>query len=227
MTIRFLIPWRSDDGGRRDQLAEFTSRWWATNCPEIEISLGTSPDGPFNRAAALNNAAEQAGEWDIGIILDADVIAPPAQIWDAATIAALTGRICFGFRRFVGLGPGATARILDGSRTKLDERGARFITDYHESSIVAVPRALWKEVGGFDERFVGWGQEDVAFVHTTRLIAGPPERVDGRVHHLFHPRSAERDPKNPRWIAAQELGNRYRTITDEAGMRAMLVERRV
>lgn len=183
------------------------------------MNTAPGPDGPFNRAGAINAAAE--GSWDIGIILDADVVAPAEQLEAAIRNVVETGRVTLGFTRYIGLTPLMTDQVLSGWVGD-PSRGARYRTDEHESSIVVVPRAAWDIVGGFDERFQGWGQEDVAFIHAIRLLVGPIERVEGPVWHLWHARSPERSRTNERYKAAQRLGTRYRKCTTAEEMCALL-----
>jgi hypothetical protein len=219
--MRFLVPWRSD-GGHRERLWAFCRAWWRERFPDALIVEGSSPDGKFNRAAAINDAAR--GDWDVAIVLDADVLADPGQVRDAVELARSTGRLTLAYERFAGLTMGMTTRVLDGYEGRWGA-GTRFRSTTHESSIVVVPRALWETVGGFDERFVGWGQEDVAFVQACRVLGGEPERVAGPVYHLWHERSPDRRAFDPQYRANQALGARYRETREPDAMRELLAER--
>ena len=188
MGARFLVPWRAD-GGHRERLWERCGTHWSQALPDIPIVQGSSPEGPFNRSAAVNDAAR--GEWDVGIVLDADVIADPARVRAAIQIASETGRVTLPYDLFLGLNKPMTDRVLAGYEGRWTS-GVRFKSHTHESSIVVVPRTLWDSVGGFDERFVGWGQEDVAFIQACRVLGGGIERLPGVVYHLWHPKSPER-----------------------------------
>lgn len=221
MNIRFMVPWRPDDG-HRDKLWRFAQGWWARECPDITIVEGESPPGAFNRSAAINNAAK--GDWDFGIVLDADVVAPGSQINAALAVAHVTDRVTFPFDIFLGLTPNMTARAISGDREHW-ERGCRYTSKIHESSIVVIPRGVWEETGGFDERFVGWGQEDVAFAHSARLLTGGLNRVAGAVWHLWHERSRDRNNLLDNYRSNQALGDRYREAVSRADMLALLAER--
>ena len=222
-SVRFVVPWRTD-GGERQKLWAFCRSWWEKGCSDFEVVEGQAPEGPFSRAAAINDGAQ--GDWEVAVVLDADVLATPDQVAQAVSGARATGRLTLAFERFVGLIPSMTNRILEGYQGDWT-RGRRYVTDEHESSIVAVPRALWDEIGGFDERFRGWGQEDVSFVQAARVLGGWIDRVPGTVYHLWHRRSPDRMPFTATYKANQELGARYRQTRDPEAMRALLSERRV
>lgn len=218
----FLVPYRSD-GGWRDQLWRFVQSWWEEQTPGATFYVGASPAGPFNRSAAIN-AAARSGPWDTAVVLDADVVAAGDQVLRAVEIAEATGRLTLAFDRYVGLNRTYTVKLLNGWRGDL-MKGKFRTSDAHESSIVAVRRDLWEEVGGFDERFVGWGQEDVSFAHTARLLRGWIERTPGKVYHLWHARSYEARKNAPTYAAVQALGKRYHDLTTADGARALLRER--
>jgi len=220
-SVRFCVPWRPD-GEHRDALWTFCRAYWERVCPDIEL-VTADVAGIFNRSAAINRAAE--GSWDVAVALDADVVADADQVYRAVEMAQHTGRLTLGFEHYAGLTPHMTKLVMEGYEGERD-RGVRYRSDRHESSIVAVPRALWDDVGGFIEAFQGWGQDDVAFAHACRILGGGIERVPGNVWHLWHPRSAERDKKLQTYRDAQALGERFRSVTTEHEMRALLAESR-
>ena len=207
--VRIVVPWRSD-GGRRAQLWSFARARLERQFPTFEIVEGASPPGPFNRSAAINDGAR--GDWDAVVVVDSDVFIESEQVVAAIERALSTGRLTLAFDEYRGLTPHMTAQVLAGNMDAHLNRGVRFRTRRHESSVVVVPRRLWERVGGFDELFIGWGQEDVAFVQSCRVIGGGIERVEGPVWHLWHERSPERRPSD-QYRANQERGQRYREAT--------------
>ncbi len=218
---------RRPDRGRRDLLWAHVKAWWAENYPAwpIHEGLHLADEGPFNRAAGINRAAAQAGDWEIAVIVDGDVFASTTQIDAAVAHAAETGRMTLAYTTYQALTKAMTERVLRGYRGDWS-RGVELTMDTHVSSIVVVPRALWDEVGGFDERFIGWGAEDAAFSSTCRVLAGGIDRVPGTVWHLWHPYSPERSSKSPDRVAGKHLANRYFDAVDPAAMRRLVAEKK-
>lgn len=198
-----LAPWR--DSGcpwrqrSRDLVLEHWSSW-------ADVHVGEPDDGPFNRSQALNRAAAAAGAWDIALLVDLDVITPHTQADIAVEIAAGTGRLVLAFDRLMLLPRSRTQQAHDGRPLTAGSPVAG-----HVSCAVVVTRELWDTVGGFDERFRGWGAEDRAF-HAACTTLGPRHglRVDGFAWHLWHPRSAERTAVTPEHRANVALADRYR-----------------
>lgn len=192
LRVVVVVPRRSD-GGRRDELWGYVKRWWGEHFPAWPIIEGHHDDGPFNRSKAINDALRDR-EWDVVFITDGDsFVDDPRQVAEAVARAAGTGRISFAHNHFVGLKQRPSDAILAGEATP------RFPTDRWwddrntASSALAVPRSLWDRVGGFDERFVGWGGEDVAFSLACNVLGGGEERVRGKVWHLWHPQAEHAD----------------------------------
>lgn len=192
--VAVLVPYRSD-GGHRDHLWEFCRRWWLDQHPDWPVHVGESPPGPFNRSAAVNDAARQAGDVDVYVILDADVIVNPEAVDEAVARAAATGRMVLPHNERADLTDYQTRRVLNGDRGNW--RGPRCVANvWHvsESSCVVVPSVLFDAVGGFDQRFVGWGYEDTAFRIACEREAGPAIILPVEVFHLWHPRAADAQP---------------------------------
>ena len=218
-TVRVVVPRRGDDG-RRDLLWAFCAQWWeALPWPVTE---GHHLDGPFNRAAAINGAANEAGPWDVLVVLDGDVVADVSQVVAAVERAHETGRLCFAFDRFVSLNEPMTERVLAGYDGNWAP-GAKLKMSAHVSSALAIPAGLWDATGGFDERFEGWGHEDVAFAHSARVLGGGIDRVPGTVWHLWHGPIRKASSAHR---ASPLLAQHYFDQTTPGGM-AALVDRRL
>jgi hypothetical protein len=213
MDVRVVTPWRPD-GAERSALWAFCSRWWKAR--GVVPIVSPSPEGPFNRGAAINAGLD--GTWDAAIVLDADVVCPQDLV-AGVLLAANAERLVLPYERYVGLAPWGMRRVLAGD--DIETAGALRVVDDHESSIIIIPRAVWDEAGGFDPRFVGWGQDDVAFCQTCRILTGEPLRMPGNVYHLWHPPADEKWPGDPLWDANQALGAKYRVARTREDLEAL------
>jgi len=174
-----LVPWRA--GNRQRE-------WnWRVTQPHLErlgfpLFLGDRP-GPWARAAACNEAAREAGAWDVALIADADTIGEPEVIHRAV--------------RMVGDGairPHDVLYALNPAQSKILAQkgplGVRLSPRQKTmlgGGLLVVSREAWERVGGYDERFIGWGHEDSA-LHTSLLAEAHWDRIPGRAWHLYHPR---------------------------------------
>lgn len=222
MKVAFATP-RRPDGGRRDHLWQFCSSWWTERFPTWPIHEADAP-GTFNRGVSINLAAADAGDWDVLVIIDGDVIAEADQVQAAVDRAHETGRLSFAFTDYRGLSQQYSSRVLAGDDGDWS-RGAKVKMANHVSSILAVPRALWDLVGGFDERLEGWGHDDIVFTHVCRILGGGCERIPGTVWHLWHPESPHRAKTDPDHAAAGHLGQRYYAAHTPAEIQRIIAER--
>jgi hypothetical protein len=221
--VVFLVP-RRKDRGHRDALWAYCRRRWERYMPDVPVIEGHHDDGPFNRSAAINRAAEKAGDWDVAVVIDSDVMESISSV-DAAIASAQQGSVTWAHRRWRGMTEDWTNRLII-AEGHVKDFGAELDRDEIDlyvdrtnpvswSCCIAVPRAVFDDMGGFDERFKGWGFEDMAF---QSLIVGlyPWARVEADVVHLWHPRSEERIVQGQGRITASSeyvtnarLGRRY------------------
>lgn len=219
--IVFLVPRRRDQGPR-DAIWEYCRARWEALFPDVAVVEGHHDEGLFNRAAAVNRAAAKAGAWDLAIVIDSDVVLSRSQVQAAIDTARRTGKVTWAHRRWRGIREDMTTRIVADGRdlgTELDRDEIDLLVERTNpiswSCCFVVPRAVWDDIGGMDERFEGWGFEDLAWQSVVCGLYGH-ERIEGDVVHLWHPRSEERIvPGQPRLTATPEyvtnarLGRRY------------------
>lgn len=194
MRTVILVPYRAD-GARRDELWRFTRAWLEEHHPDYQIYVGKSPEGMFNRSAAINSAARDAGDWDVAVVCDSDTVVPGAQFEEAVSNASETGLVTSALSKVVELSRESTDKLLTGAENDvrhLKKDRLRTKDDMTQSSVIAVPRALWDIIGGFDEEFCGWGCEDNVFWLAATVLSGAaPRRVDGSAFHLWHPMASK------------------------------------
>jgi Glycosyl transferase family 2 len=191
-----LIPWRSDNGGRRDQLWDFTRNWLDDNHPDFTIITHDSGEGPFNRGRAINNAAARE-DWDVAIVHDADNIADPEQVKLATERADRTGMTVFPFQAYMYLDEHSTTRLMSGEQMFLcpyprEDLKLPWVKPYehtlrhrHYSGVQVIPRLAWEQVGGFIE-MDGWGAEDASMKVLFDTFSAGVDWQQGTALHLWH-----------------------------------------
>jgi hypothetical protein len=208
MRVVTLVPWRPGEAIRE--------RNWEWTCPYLEalgyeMYLGDRR-GPWARAAACNEAAKQAGDWDVALIADADTIPEADAVQRAVAIASAQHGAVRPHDRLWNLNKAQSQ--LAGKRgpyaVRLTPRAAQLLG----GGLLVVSRAAWERVGGYDERFIGWGHEDSA-LHTTLLAEAHWDRIEGQAWHLWHPRDKRDTPERQRdHRMMREVQERYGPVIE-------------
>lgn len=210
MNVVILVP-RRGGYADRDRLWAFCRTWWLNDFPDWEVHEGEGPEGPFCRSHAINEAAAKAGDWDVAVIIDADVLLDPHAVRAAVDLAAATDGMTLAYHRRVLLDGPATDKVLSGYRGNWDELGRQAKDRFDAcSSAVVVTRKTWDAVGGFDERFVGWGWEDVAFRCAVETVTGREMvKIAATCWHLFHITSSGNNRAEATFRANKALGDKF------------------
>lgn len=226
MKVVVLVPWRPGNP-ERERLWAFTKAWWQRDHDWPIIEAAGPTDGSFNRSAAINEAASAAGDWDVAVIIDADVIANANAVRCGVELAHATNQMVVTHDERVMLSKGGTRKVLGGYRGSW--RGPGMSERTWQDSVscsVVVSRTLWDLVGGFDELFVGWGREDTAFRVAAETLTGKPLiRLSSELFHLWHTESPEARKTSPVRKRNEERHQRYvaaRWNVDD--VRALLAE---
>ncbi len=198
--ISVLFPYRGDDG-HRDRLFGYVLRWWEVYFPEAQICVGRNFEHPFNRGAARNDAYKQA-EGSVIIVADADTIPTVYGVKTgiADAVAEKVWCIPYAEERYYNLKEDMTQRVLEaGVQTMIFEphngEYEHKITSW--AGCLIVPRNAWEVVGGYDERFIGWGYEDNSQYLKLDALWGPHRRQDSYICHLWHPVTKENSFESP------------------------------
>lgn len=187
MRVVTLVPWRPGNKIREQN--------WVWTRPHLEalgypIFLGDRR-GPWARAAACNEAAKLAGDWDVAVIADADTI-PEA---DAVQRAVRTASAALGAVRphdhLWDLNRAQSKILATRGKLKLSPKQRELLG----GGLLVVSRAAWEKVGGYDEEFIGWGHED-SDLHTRLLALAHWDRIEGQAWHLHHPRDLRHTPEH-------------------------------
>jgi hypothetical protein len=186
----FAIPYRETDE-RRAELSAYVLAWIHGHHPEWPTHEGESPAGPFNRGAAINDAARKAGDWDALIVHDADNICDPETLRWAVRMAIATGKVYYPFETYTYLDKFTSDRLMHkGNWFIAPELHPQHVFQTtvrrkHYSGIQVIPRQTYESAGGYIE-LTGWGAED-AIMNTIFETFGPGvEWLSGGAFHLWH-----------------------------------------
>jgi len=204
--ISILIPFRClDKSSPRVKNVEWLKRYWAAQLPGAEIVIGDDPDTTklFSKSAAVNNAASKA-KGDVFVIIDADgYLKAESAFYCAEEIrhARKLGRKLWfvPYRQFYRLTEEASRCLLQSDPAHpfpFPEPLASFFilgdTDpkvghWYGAMVQIMPREAFEMVGGWDERFRGWGGEDHAAMRAMDTLYGLHKTLPGQVLHIWHP----------------------------------------
>jgi Glycosyltransferase like family 2 len=197
VSVAVVIPWsnRGIVPAERSRALGFVLAYYNECFPGFPLRIATDDGLPFSRARAVNRAVDSLGDdVDTIVINDADALVPSEQlseaIEDAQTLA--------GFVQ-----PFTIYRKLSQEDTEDLQRWQKALAYPHyryefeqevtfNQSVCVVSYAHWMETGGYDERYVGWGYEDLDL--EKRMLV-PLRRIEGPLVHLWHP-PAEPNPAN-------------------------------
>ena len=166
-----------------------------TDFPVRQIMIGA---GGIPLATARNRAA-QIAQGEHLVFLDVDCIPAPRLVADYAGHLASIDALLMG--EMLYLPSGEAAKGIDIARfdavgVKHSERAGPPVeplgdcTDYRcfWSLNFAMRRATFAAIGGFDDRYVGYGGEDTDFGRTVAEANVPLKWVRGaRAYHQYHP----------------------------------------
>lgn len=185
MNPAIIVPWRGGDP-HREAAYDFVSRWVAsTGMPWMTADSG---DGTFSRAASKNLGASRCASWaDVFIFNDADMIVPVEQYHAAVEEAWATGNLVVAYVEYCALDEYHSKRIYAGDVAPFSERHPVSNVAFSVGGVVAICRDRFYEIGGYDERFKGWGNEDFALaIAAGTLFGNPRPRLEGQALHFFH-----------------------------------------
>lgn len=150
--------------------------------------------GPFNKAAAVNIGAADAGEGELLCLLDADMLLAPGllglaawQVADGCALLPYTDALC--------LDPVSSRAYIQALQRDVESSAqvwSGYVLRDPPGGCVMVTSADFRALGGFDTRFTGWGGEDRDFVERLE-VRGLVRRLAGAMIHLHHERPAMRE----------------------------------
>lgn len=215
MKVAILVP-RREDYGRRDEIWSWVRAWLGTHHPDWPIYEGRDDSEVFSMAKARNNAARLAGDWDVGLIMDADTIGPPDVVEDAVQRARRSLNLVVAGNTRMCMDLDSSNRIMDsgiwfpqpeGNLSKTGTGASDSIYGEPSSGVMAISRQLWDATGGYVESMSGWGYEDLVFLAQANLFGdGVVWMPRGILLHFWHPRSRLTDDTERNYKIWQHIG---------------------
>jgi glycosyltransferase involved in cell wall biosynthesis len=215
--LSVLIPYRPD-GGPRDEIFAWLLARYERLLPEAEICIGENDDEPFSRSKARNDAYRKATR-DVFLVADADTMFHRDQIEAGVTLVKESGVWVLPYLWYYNLAQEFTEQVLksqpDVTIAEPDHPSQWEHRLESWAGLLLMPRKAYEEVGGYDERFVGWGYEDNSFQLAVDTIWGPFQRLAcGYCLHLWHPPGL--GFASPNIAQSRMLWNQYRSASGRA-----------
>lgn len=193
--IGIVIPWRTSPS--RELGFSYAQAWLDSDFNGISRYFGDSYAESFNRSEARNNGCKKAiadGK-TILIVIDADVLLPSNKVAQSVSEVLSRDVVSKPFSRVETISP-VDNDAYETIRLQVDtERESTPLPQNPNNSddpgsCWVLTSKVYKELGGWDERFTTWGFEDDAFNLKATKLYGHVHYVKGLCFKLEH---AERD----------------------------------
>jgi len=207
--VSVLIPYQSDRGPR-DAAMRYVKAFYGRMLPEAEICVGELTAETFSRSKAINKAASAAtgSKW---IIADGDILYDPELMRHALRLLKEDNWVIpfTSITRLTLSNSQAVFQTEAGWPLQVPVETKPDDARYFVGGVSVVTRKAFEKIGGYDERFVGWGGEDEAFAYSMDTIIGKHIRLEGNLLHFWHPFVGPSG--NPNYGKNYELFQAYRS----------------
>ena len=207
---------------------------------------------PFSKSVAVNDAASKA-TGDVFVIVDADGFLSAESVLHCAkeirSARKNQKKLWFiPYRQFYRLTEEASKYLLESDPARpyqfstplssiyiLNDTDPK-VGHWYGAMIQIMPREAFETVGGWDERFRGWGGEDHAAMRAMDTLYCLHKTLPGQVLHVWHPQIGPQGQaalvnwKNRMWEGQSETGvnnklsHRYYAAQNRPEMMRKLVD---
>lgn len=201
--ISLLIPFSSADPIRNRNF-KWLMKYWKHELPHAEIIVGHSRSKVFCKGEALNDALSRS-HGKIIVVLDADAYLQGHIINRCADRILEEQRYGYNlwyvpYRHLYRLTKDITELVIESdpkhplrihtpppncwieNQGDISKYGSRY-----GAMITIFPRQAIETIKCFDERFKGWGGEDIALLRALDTLYGKHKTTRNGVFHLWHP----------------------------------------
>jgi hypothetical protein len=217
--ISVLVPY---GGGCpwRERAWDYVRAHYEREHADWELVVGTC-EGEWSKGGALADAfCRSTGS--ILVVADADSFIAPSVLLEAVRLVADGQPWVVPHTYVQRLHRRHTEEVLAGASPRRGRNARPPYRGVIGGGIVVLNRQAWGTVGGVDERFRGWGGEDISFGWALETLIGPCVRLDGELWHLWHPHPAPRRRGSP---ASEALAGRYREARGHPQQMRAIVDR--
>jgi hypothetical protein len=180
VNVSVVVPWRPGCA-HRERAWQWVKARYAWEYPSWQVVLGDSPDGPFNRSAAILDGARKS-DGDVVLVADGDVWVDPSR----AVIEAEQSGWAIPHLMLHRLTEESSVKVLAGADWRGLPTSERPYRGFECGTVVAVRRDVIFDVPP-DVRHRWWGQEDQCWALALRCLVGEPWRGVADCFHLWHP----------------------------------------
>ena len=191
--LGIAIPWRSQPS--RVAAFEYVCKRYRALFPEAKLYFGDMPGEKWNMSGSRNIAVDAAINDGCEVILvsDADVEPEKYSIEKAITNTLAEGVIFLPYTETYFLTAEVSESWITGEMPLIEAVRVSQVYRNQIAGAYVITPAIFKKLNGWDERFVGWGFEDLAFLDAHETLIGPVKRAHGVLISLFH---QDRDKSN-------------------------------
>ena len=220
--ISLLMPFSSTDPQRQANF-DWLKQYWKHELPNAEFIVGTCNSEIFSKGEALNNAVSKSNG-KVLVIIDADAYIE-GSVLDYCSdmiLENLDNHLWYiPYWKLYRLNQPAAKLVTDSNPSDPFRFPTPIEAEYVENTSVIVnygrqygamlmmfPREAYKLIGNFDERFQGWGGEDVCLVRALDTLYGKHKNTDNDIYHLWHPVYGN-DYISRRWVGQTKGGSNW------------------
>jgi hypothetical protein len=187
VAVSILVPYGGPGCSYRDRNLTYVLEHYRRYHGDWELIEGRCGE-PWSKGAAIADARARA-TGDLLILADADSFTDPAVVTTAMRAVRSGARWVVPHRVVHRLSERASDAVLAGGQP-----GGRLARPTYGAvaggGITVLPTEAFDTVRGVDDRFRGWGGEDVSLALALLTLVGEPSYLDGELWHLWHPHPA-------------------------------------